>query len=559
VGDLGPLIKIAVIVIAALVQGLSWLAKQKAERAAQEPQPRLPPPRPMPPPAARAPAPVPPPRRPLPASPPTPARPRGLEPAVQRALDALGARGEALAITLDRQRSARRFLPAIAGWFPPALAAVRTNLLSAGSEASARTQLAVLGLVLDEVEAMAADRRDPVLGGALGDADALASACYSPVLVHARSEGLPLAAAEPATRWGDFQMSIFTGFIPTGVAPLFLPEDFFRRAAWWPAVAHEIGHSFLASVRGLDAGLRRELGLVDERSGQRPLQLGQDGLSLAQLERVQAGWFEETFCDVFGTLMCGPAYVRTMITLFAAEDDPREILAVATDGSLYDTHPPRQLRVIAGCQVLRRAGLHEEAAALRAEWDERHTFEGRAPDRILFPMGGSYLAVPLPPLEDLVVALVDRLVASPFKALGGLALEDVSGLDYGPHEHLEGVRARDALLAGRVPSVRDPRAVITGAVLAAHARPADEALILARARAAIPGVDTGEVVPDAYFRGSVQQAPTLSSSGGTAVGRRLAPAARRAPGRVTASEWRDAVALGAILERRHARPGLRRR
>ena len=41
--------------------------------------------------------------------------------------------------------------------------------------------------------------------------------------------------------------------------------DFFERAAWWPAIAHEIGHDFLAAVPELDGRLRAQLGLVNER------------------------------------------------------------------------------------------------------------------------------------------------------------------------------------------------------------------------------------------------------------------------------------------------------
>ncbi len=550
-------VKIAVIVVVVLGRAIAWVAKQRRENASSAPAPQPQRParaRPVPPPLvkpARTSAPAP--RRPA-ARPPEPARPRGLDPAVQRALDALKARAERLSLALDQQRSARRFLPAVDDWLPAQLKDARTQLMQSGTEAQARGRLAILGLVLDEVELMAADRRRADLGGALGDADALASACYAPIVAHARSRGLPLTVAEPAARWGNFQMAIWSGFIPTGVAPIFLPEDFFRRTAWWPAVAHEIGHSFLASLRGLDAGLRRQLGLVDEWTGRRPLQLGESGLQLAELERVLGGWFEELFCDVFGTMMCGPAYVRTMSTLFAARGDAREVLAVASDGQYYDMHPPRHLRLIAGCQVLRRAGLHEEAGALRGEWDARHALSGNPPDRILFPMRDGLLAVPLAPLERLVVDLADRLYAGPFEALGGVGLEDISGLDYGPHEHLEGIRARDALLAGRVPSVRDARAVIAGAVLAAHARPGEEAKILERARAAIPGRDTGEVRPDAYQLASLQAVPRMAGA--------AAAAARRAPARrvgkaggFSAAELRDAIVLGAVLER----PGARRR
>ena len=46
--------------------------------------------------------------------------------------------------------------------------------------------------------------------------------------------------------------------------------------------------------------------------------------------------------------------------------------------------------------------------------------------------------------------------------------------------------------------MRDPRAVVAGAVLAALARPELELRILANARAAIPALGIADPVPDAY-------------------------------------------------------------
>jgi hypothetical protein len=79
--------------------------------------------------------------------------------------------------------------------------------------------------------------------------------------------------------------------------------------------------------------------------------------------------------------------------------------------------------------------------------------------------------------------------------------------------------------------VRDPRAVVAGAVFAAFARPAAEAKILENARAAIPALGTGETLPDA-----------LADSGDAADGLRLDSAALV-----------DAFVLRAVLTRPRAR------
>jgi hypothetical protein len=446
-------------------------------------------------------------------------------------------------IELEEQRTSRRLAAPLRTWidnhFTEARDLAGKNQFKAEWLEGLRRQVSG---VLRVVTQLAEDRKDPELAASLGDADALAAACYTPVIAWARAENVPLAAAEPATVWGDFNLSIWTGFQPTGVAPIFLPEDFFAKAAWWPALSHEIAHSFLASSQGLEVRLRRDLKLASEPHGRRPLTFEGDSLPSRELDRVLGGWFEELFCDVFSTLMLGPAYLATMHALFAADPedgDPRDVLAVGydEDSGLYGEHPPRHLRMLAGCRVLEKCGLSEEARKRRLAWEAHHVHDGQAPDRILFPMPeqGGYLALPLPPIEERVLGLVDRLLDGPLPALSGMGLSDVGGLGFGPHEQQEAQRARSAIVAGQVPRVRDPRSVIAGLVLAVHGgdprKPAaDELRLLTTARRAILALGTGEQRLDVYQK-----------RGATAAA---------APGRIDAQTIRDAMVLSAILQRR---------
>lgn len=456
---------------------------------------------------------------------------------VEERLVAAGQRAAVLAATVRLERPNRRFLGALEDFVPAHIREGRAALLR-GEDA--REILETVEVVLDEIGELAEQRRDPGLRPRLGDADTLADACYGPIVRFAEAEGLPLTTGDPATRLGPFDLAIWTGFIPTSVAPIFLPRGFFETTVWWPAIAHEIGHDFLASVEDLDWRLRDELGLPSELVGTRPLAFSSEGLPVRELERVFGGWFEEIFSDVFGTLMCGPGYVAAMTELFASPHEPRDALTAFVDasGRRYDPHPPRHLRVVIGCQVLARAGFGEDARRLRGRWEGRHRLEqGQAPDRLIFPTGMGQLALPLEVFERIAGELVEKLYAGPLAALGGFGLEDVSGLDYGPHEHAEGLRAKAALLAGGVPAVRDPRAVITGAVLAALERPELDRSILERARRAIPGAGTGEVRPDRY-----QMAPTL------------APVATRVDtGSLDAATVREAIITHALLSARHRR------
>lgn len=357
--------------------------------------------------------------------------------------------------------------------------------------------LRALALIVTEVEELARQRRDPQLLPLLGDADALADSCYRPIIDFARAEGLPLTTAHPATQLADFDLGIWTGFVPTSVAPIFLPPTFFSGLLFWPALGHEIGHSFFASVHGLDQGLRAELGLADQERGSHPLAF--DRLDMSELARLFGGWFEELFCDVFGTMMFGPAYVYTMSRLFSTPGQPLGVYRVFLDdqGS-YDVHPPPALRIHAGCQLLARLRLAEEGAAIQAEWTARHHVDDAPFRRLLFPLGDRLVALPLEVFEQLTEGLVDRLYTGQFKTLSGYTLRDIPGLDFGIHALHESRRTRDAIKAGRTPPACDARYVISGAVLAWREQPERELQILQAARSAIPALGTLERRPDVY-------------------------------------------------------------
>ncbi|RMH43422.1 MAG: hypothetical protein D6689_05205 [Deltaproteobacteria bacterium] len=414
-------------------------------------------------------------------------------------LRAIEARAEHLATGARLERATYRFVDTLEE-FVAARArrlAVALEGVDAAPPAEALARARELEVVLRWVEGMIDSRRTGPLRAALGDADAFAAACYEPIAEFARAEGLPLTSNAPVCVLGAFDLSIWTGFIPTGLAPIFLPRDFFDRIVRWPALAHEIAHDFYNATRGFDGALRAQLGLPPAEIGARPLAIGPQGLTVGQLRAVFGAWLEELFCDVFGALMCGEAYAWTMIEEFARPDAPGEVVAVGIDpsGRLYDEHPPRHLRVEVVARALDAAGCAQPARAVLANWNERH---GGEPDGIYFPMGGGYVGLPIEPLRALAHDLADRLYGEPLDALYGFRLADVPGVDLGPHELAEMERVRDELVAGRVPHRTDARAVVAGAVLAWRAAPEREREFLSLARRAIAAEGTFEVAQDAY-------------------------------------------------------------
>lgn len=376
--------------------------------------------------------------------------------------------------------------------------------------------LGELELIEAQLASFVAQRRDPALRARLGDADALALSCYRPVIGFAQAKGLELSSAYPATQLGGFDLSIWTGFIPTGLAPIFLPERFFEDVFWWPALAHEIGHDFLAATRGVDEGLRRQLGLPDEKIGTQPLQLGGAALSYDDVFRLFGGWFEELFCDVFGALMLGPAYGYAMAKHFAAPDNPRAIALVRfhVGGLSYDIHPPRHLRVLACAHLLERMGHERSGAELLEQWAEVH---GDLPEHLLFRHDGGVIGLPLEPFAELALGLADRLYDEQLDALAGYRLIDIPGVGFGPHLEAETERASARLLAGQSPARADPRAVIAGAVLATRAAPAQASSILLLARAAIAAEGTFEHAVDAYSAQAATRAGEQQATGRAAL------------------------------------------
>lgn len=503
--DTGDWVKI----IAAAV-GLAYPLLEKlwkAGKEAQESAPPTPRPKPQPRPAAK-PAPKPVPQQGARPSNPAAAPSRaGKDPfaaqtALAASLDKLAHDATALGEPLRQEPANHRFVNLLTEWLPREARALREVVLRGGPELQ-RDHVARstwLAMVLEEVEVLVRQRRDGDLLPLLGDADALAETCYRPVIAFAKAEGLPLASATPVTQLSPIDLSIWTGFAPTSVAPIFLPPTFFETVWHWPAVAHEIGHDFLISIEGLRDKLAEELGLPAELRGLIPLQLQGNQLPSSELWRLYGGWLEELFCDVFGTLMCGPAYAETMVELFSFEEDPREAVFVPFDPRMgrYDPHPPRHLRVHASCQVLERAGFHEDARRIRARWFERNELDPDQETALLFWVAGSYIYLPHSAFEPLTQTIVDRLYAGPLQSLNGFGLQDISGLDYGPREHAEAQRAREALLGGRVPAVRDARAIIAGAVLAAVEARDRHTGLLELARRAIRAVGTHEQVPSAF-------------------------------------------------------------
>lgn len=381
-----------------------------------------------------------------------------------------------------------------------------------------------LSFLLEVTSDLANQRRDPEKLLLLGDADALAEACYRPLFEHARGAGIRLLTSRAVTFLGDKDLGIFTGFIPTGLAPIILPTAWATEIGWWPALAHEIGHDFHASVVGFDTELRRRTGFADGRGLPGPKR----GLTQADVTAAHAAWLPEIFADLFGTMMLGSAYVTTMMWKFADPKSPARVVTVqpvaADEWTEYDEHPPAHLRVVLSCRLLATIGFPVEARALEDEWRQRH----ESPEVLLVPTRGkTFYTVTERPYLECGEALIAGIYQWGFSSLAGFSLRSIPGLDLGPREHQAALEAKDVFLAGQPSATPDPRCLIAGAVLAWKERPALSARVLRAARATIASVGVSRA--QLRLRAAREEEGTLD------------------PTTADAQAWREAFLLGEAL------------
>src|SRR5262249_35328673 len=165
---------------------------------------------------------------------------------------------------------------------------------------------------------------------------------------------------------------------------------------------------------------------------------------------------------------------------------------------------------------------------LEASWRRAH----REPGYVYFPnRSGNWVTLTDEIVIERALQVGGALYETGLPSLAGLPLRSIPGLDFGPREHEAARAVKDALLAGRKPTLKDPRLVISGSVIAWTEKPSEAARILKIARDLIDAVG----VP----RRRSQWAPEAQ------VEIAVAPEAQ---------EWRDAIILDALLQRRGRAP-----
>ncbi|HEX8062223.1 MAG TPA: hypothetical protein VF535_03315 [Allosphingosinicella sp.] len=275
-------------------------------------------------------------------------------------------------------------------------------------------------------------------------ADRIALDCYQYVyggLGRARSipSPAPLSYMESGTGPATFRRGVAMRKLLSLPNPFPLVKlPYSRLVTPWTlgAIPHEIGHN-LQSDLGLWMVVPK---LINSR-------LAAAGVPAAD-RGIWVRWTKETFADLIGVLLIGPAFVEsTMDVVGKAADstgafNPRGV------------HPIPYLRVRIGTHLLAKMGFTEEARQINGIWSR------------LYPasVGDSIPASFRKNFQRSLPVVVDAIVATPFTQLGGKTLRQV--ICFRPQDQEVAVEAATRLAAGRDPGIVPERFLINAARIA---------------------------------------------------------------------------------------------
>jgi hypothetical protein len=206
------------------------------------------------------------------------------------------------------------------------------------------------------------------------------------------------------------------------------------------AILHEISHN-LQNDLGLDQLLPRAI----ER------RLRAAGLP-AEVARTWARWNRETFADLSGLLLGGPAIVASLMDVVGRS--PRATMHFSPRAP----HPTPYLRTLISVELLRRMGFAEQARRFERAWKRLY------PD----PSGGSIPRAMLTTFAKANPLVVDTICFTPYETLGGRSLAQVYRFEPKDQQMIEEAAAR--LAAGNDPGVVPARFLIGAARVALDRR-----------------------------------------------------------------------------------------
>jgi hypothetical protein len=213
------------------------------------------------------------------------------------------------------------------------------------------------------------------------------------------------------------------------------------------AIPHEIGHNLQADL-GLWLVVPR---LINRR-------LTAAGLP-AQVRQTWVRWTKETFADLIGVLLIGPAFVDSTMDVVGKGGDATGAF------NPRGVHPTPYLRPRIGTHLLRKMGFAADAQRIETVW------------RRLYPeaVGAAIPPAFLKGFARSLPIVVDAMTATPFPQLGGKTLRQV--VCFRPQDQEVATEAATRLASGRDPGIVPERFLINAARIAFDRRLAAPGLI----------------------------------------------------------------------------------
>ena len=314
--------------------------------------------------------------------------------------------------------------------------------------------------VLKTLRRMAEQRDDPTRVTLLQDVETVATALYQPLLDVQERRDIPLSTRRVIAVEGEAPGDLTRLFAAAPVAPIEVSVRLRHDILGWPAIALEVGRDVLVSLEGLGDEVRAAAGFPAARP-----QLDPGYLSEAHVQGALGGWLPELCAEGVASLLLGPAYLASLISLQRQPDQPYRTRTVPiADGRVLPS-PPAELRVQIAAAILEQIGFADEANALVDDWTAVHG----DPMEFLFPVGGGrYAAIPedmlLQPVRDLAQALCGHQIPS----LAGMHFVDIPDLHYSLARHRE---AEAIATSNTHRQDEDPRTATAGYALLGYREP----------------------------------------------------------------------------------------
>jgi len=196
------------------------------------------------------------------------------------------------------------------------------------------------------------------------------------------------------------------------------------------AILHEVSHNTQN-----DMGLAE---LIPRQIGERLLRAGLP----RSVAMVWVRWNRETFADLSGLLLGGPAVVASLMDVIGRA--PQTVKTYSPRGP----HPTPYVRAFISFELLRRMGFSERAAQARRAWMRCY------PN----PRRGTIPRAVLDTMERAIPLVVETICYRPYATLGNKCLAEV--IKFGPREQLLVEEAARRLAAGTDPGIIPERFLI---------------------------------------------------------------------------------------------------